>query len=190
MTEFEALSLLRKDPGPFRRLLRQSDFRRKYDSYYTYAVHGGRGRWLVLPEGCVGILEGEGSAPSRAVQILCSEIGGKTGELFAVSRRRGRRDTARRLRAGRSECESCTRGHGGQDNRGERRRGGRVLGIQSPVSWSATGMFPYAAFDKPDFPFRGFYQDITRGRVNRLSKLFRDCRYAFVLQDKHAPALR
>lgn len=34
-------------------------------------------------------------------------------------------------------------------------------------------MFPYAGiFDKPDFPFRGFYQDITRGRVNRLSKLF------------------
>ena len=111
---------------------------------------------------------------SRAVQILCSEIGGKTGELvpFRVGAEKGHCIVV--CAGDDPECESCTLEV--TEDRITVESGGAAgayWGIQSLRQLVCDGDVPVCRiFDKPDFPFRGFYQDITRGRVNRLSKLF------------------
>ena len=128
---------------------------------------------------------------SRAVQILCSEIGGKTGELvpFRVGAEKGHCIVV--CAGDDPECESCTLEV--TEDRITVESGGAAgayWGIQSLRQLVCDGDVPVCRiFDKPDFPFRGFYQDNERAGEPPV-EAFRDCRYAFVLQDKHAPALR
>ena len=79
---------------------------------------------------------------SRAVQILCSEIGGKTGELvpFRVGAEKGHCIVV--CAGDDPECESCTLEV--TEDRITVESGG-IGAFSRSVSWSATGMFPYAA---------------------------------------------
>ena len=110
---------------------------------------------------------------SRAVQVLCSEIGKKCGGFIPFSAGKPQEHYIY-VRAGDDAlCESYTLEvtpecimieSGGP--------AGAYWGIQSLRQLVSDGDVPVCRiYDRPDFRFRGFYQDITRGRVNKLSHL-------------------
>lgn len=133
-------------------------------------------------------IEGEGTFPlagssvyidagdcriARAASVLCSEIGQKCGELvpFSVAAPKGHSILVKA--GGDTACESYTL-EVTPDKIVIESDGpaGAYWGIQTLRQLVSDGDIPVCKiFDRPDFAFRGFYQDITRGRVNKLSHL-------------------
>ena len=108
----------------------------------------------------------------RALTELCGEISEKTGAVCP-------------LYSAESAGRAITVAHGDGDSEAYRLTvtpdsveitsdgaAGAFYGIQSLRQLIKAGDIPCLEIeDEPDFPYRGFYHDITRGRVNRLEKL-------------------
>ena len=108
----------------------------------------------------------------RALTELCGEISEKTGAVCPLysAEPRGRAITvthgdggseAYRLTVTPDSVEIVSDG-----------AAGAFYGIQSLRQLIKCGNIPCLEIeDEPDFPYRGFYHDVTRGRVNKLEKL-------------------